>query len=38
MDYAWRVDVTGTFRVLVVFSGNQNYSESISAPVIIKVG
>jgi asparagine N-glycosylation enzyme membrane subunit Stt3 len=38
MDYTWRVDVTGTFRVLVVFSGNQNYSESISAPVIIKVG
>jgi dolichyl-diphosphooligosaccharide--protein glycosyltransferase len=37
MSYTWKVSVSGTFRVVIGFPGNDNYNESISAAVIMKV-
>ena len=37
MNYTWKVTVSGTFRVLIAFGGNENYYEALSAPVMMKV-
>jgi len=37
MNYTWKVTASGTFSVVVQFSGNENYGQAVSAPVIMKV-
>jgi dolichyl-diphosphooligosaccharide--protein glycosyltransferase len=33
MNYAWKVTIAGSFRIVVIWNGNENYNEAMSAPV-----
>lgn len=37
MNYSWKVAVSGTFRVVIGFPGNDNYNLAVSSAVIMKV-
>jgi hypothetical protein len=35
MNYTWKVTMAGSFRIVVIWNGNENYNEAMSAPVIM---
>jgi len=35
LNYTWKVSVQGQFRIVVVWSGNESYNQTMSAPVVM---
>jgi dolichyl-diphosphooligosaccharide--protein glycosyltransferase len=38
MSYTWKVTLQGPFRIVIIWNGNENFNQAISAPVLMNQG